>query len=92
MHLGQLCMGSLLYKDFFYGQPPVYPYVYGIGQYILGLGYGIYSTRVISVILGIITIVLAFYIASWIGLDKRAGILTLFVLMTDPDIIKSFSF
>ncbi|MBN1233654.1 MAG: hypothetical protein JXA60_09910 [Candidatus Coatesbacteria bacterium] len=82
---------KLLYKDFFFGQPPLFAYIYGYGQKILHLGYGIIPTRIFASLIGFITIILAFFISCWIGQSRKAGYFTLLVLLTDVEMIRDFS-
>jgi len=51
--------GQMPYRDFFFVQGPVYPYVYGLP--LLFVGYKVLYARWISLVLGILTI----YLAGW---------------------------
>lgn len=53
--------GELPYRDFFYLQPPVHPYLYGIVQ--RALGPGLITGRATSAVLGLI----AGVVAVWVG-------------------------
>jgi hypothetical protein len=62
--------GKIPYRDFAYTQTPLLPYVYGILE-LISLG-GVTSGRLLSIFLGLITIL----VASWISnkLAKKTGI------------------
>ncbi len=57
--------GKLPYRDFFFLQTPVYPYVYGAFMQILG--YGLVQARLISVMFGFFACLAACMIAGRLG-------------------------
>ncbi len=72
--------GSLPYRDFFYLQPPLHPYIYGVIQSIQP---GLLTGRLTSFVFGFLTLLLCASIASRIG-GRTARALTVFLMAVHP--------
>ena len=65
--------GQIPYRDFFFVQPPLYPYIYGLVMKIAGVS--ILTARLTSMLFGIVTLILAVHLARRIG-GLYAGFIT----------------
>ncbi len=71
--------GEILYRDFFFLQPPLHPYIYGIPQLIFP---GLLAGRLTSLFLGLIATVLLIRTAIRLG-GRNAGIITLAIIASN---------
>ncbi len=72
--------GALPYRDFFYLQPPLHPYIYGVFQTIHP---GILTGRLTSFLFGFLTLFLCASIAARLG-GRTARSLTVFLMAVHP--------
>jgi predicted AlkP superfamily pyrophosphatase or phosphodiesterase len=72
--------GNLPYSDFFFLQPPLFPYVYGLIQNLFP---GLLSARLTSIVLGFLTTFLLFKLASRLS-DKRGATIFLALMTMTP--------
>jgi hypothetical protein len=80
--------GQVPYRDFFFVQPPVYPYVYGLPLKIFGPS--ILAGRLTSLVLGLLTLCLAVRLARKIG-GRKAGFITAGLLGFNAFLAYNFS-
>ena len=71
--------GKLLYKDFFFLQPPIYPYIYGAVQLIKP---GFLTGRLTSIFWGMLSTILLYLIARKLG-NPLAGFMTVCLISSN---------
>lgn len=78
----EVYLGNMPYRDFFFVQGPVYPYVYGTLLQLCG-GPSLIAARFISIFFGLLTVAIAVWTAHRRG-NQTAAIITLLALTTVP--------
>ncbi len=77
----EVYQGQMLYRDFFYVQGPVYPYIYGLPLHFTG--YNVLYARWISLVFGVMALLLAAWTAKRSG-GSNGFLIALLILATVP--------
>ncbi|MGB3974854.1 MAG: hypothetical protein WBM02_02810 [bacterium] len=84
----EICAGHMPYRDFFYVQGPVYPYIYG--PILNVFGFSVLNARILSLIFGLSALVLAGMTAFRSG-GRMGALIALAALATVPSHAYYFS-
>jgi len=79
----------LPYRDFFYTQTPLFPYIFSLPQMLLGPG--LYTARLTSIFFGLLTLLLVIE-CSWKKGSKNSAVIAAALIGFNPFLIYHFTF